>query len=355
MVDRLRIASLASTQDLQQVVASDAVYNAFDAMITNKVAEFMANLSRNGVGQMTPNPLPQGKRKSRLDTTATPEQMARNFLALPEVQAALGELVADKLLPVAAWLAELQLLCKLPFHHLVPDQRMLPPNTVRFFYIDQSWLDSLLDGVKSVGVQGSQDTLFYQAMRGVIDDAVQQEMNAYMGGISGTSTGDRLDGGTKEAMSGMLIRSAVVGHYPNLQIVGTKGTTELKILRKERLSDTVMLVIWLDLPTNVVISEPQSGLATGADAGRIVLRITSGNQLGRRGTTNFPATGTFSKYFRVGTAATQGYATLNLSTGTPNLITDLKNALLSPTNLDAADLALQLTLTPDLLQIKTNS
>jgi hypothetical protein len=50
-----------------------------------------------------------------------------------------------------------------------------------------------------------------------------------------------------------------------------------------------------------------------------------------------------------------GYATLNLSTGTPNLISDLQAALLRTTPLDAADLALQLTLTPDLIQIQTNS
>lgn len=356
LVDRLRISSMASTQDLRQVVESNAVYNAFDAMISSKVTEFVANFSRNGVGQMSPNPLPQGKRKSRLNATDSPEQIARSFLALPEVQAALGELVGDKLLPVAAWLAELQLLCKVPFHHLVPDQRMLPPNSVRFFYLDQSWLDSLLDGAKSVGVQGSQDTLFYKAMHGVIDDAIQKEMNAYMTGISGTPTGDKLDGSNKEAMSGMLIRSSVIKHYPNLQIVGSKGTTELKILRKERLSDTVMLVIWLDLPTNVVISEPQSGLGTGADNGKILLRITSGNELGRRGTIQFPSNnGSFSKYFRVNVPAAVGYATLNLSTGTPNLISDLQAALLRTTPLDAADLALQLTLTPDLIQIQTNS
>lgn len=52
---------------------------------------------------------------------------------------------------VAEWLARLRLLKGVPFRYLVPDEAMLPAESIRFFQIDQSWIDTLVDGAMSVG------------------------------------------------------------------------------------------------------------------------------------------------------------------------------------------------------------
>lgn len=52
---------------------------------------------------------------------------------------------------VVTWLAKLRLLYGVPFFYLVPDARMLPPESIRFFQVDENWLDALLDGAFSIG------------------------------------------------------------------------------------------------------------------------------------------------------------------------------------------------------------
>jgi hypothetical protein len=345
LIERLRLSSFANVTDLQAIVDSNAVYNSFDSMINQKITALLQRISLEAVVP-NPNPLPT-------PVSPTPPVVeTQNFLRNPAIVQWIGEAVAEELLPVAARLAEMRLLCRVPFTHLVPDQRMLPPNSVRFFYIDQGWLDCLVAGAKSVGVEGSQDTFFYEAMRYVIDDAVAQEMDAYMLNIAGVSTGDKTGNSTvREAMSGMLIRSSIVADYPSLTVTATKTNgTSLKILRKERLSDNVMFVIFLDVPDKVILAEPNAGLSMGTSEGKISLRTTSGSQRGGKTNTIFPSeNNTFTMFFRnidTGAHGSPRDNVLNLTQGTPNLVGSLGPAVgINP--MDSADLALQLVLSPD--------
>ena len=49
------------------------------------------------------------------------------------------------------WLTRLGLLEGVPFNYLVPDEAMLPPESLRFFYLDPNWTSALLDGAMSIG------------------------------------------------------------------------------------------------------------------------------------------------------------------------------------------------------------
>src|SRR4051812_17464311 len=51
------------------------------------------------------------------------------------------------------WLAQLKNLQGIPFNYLVPDERLLPPESIKFFQIDATWLEALLDGALSIGRQ----------------------------------------------------------------------------------------------------------------------------------------------------------------------------------------------------------
>ena len=48
------------------------------------------------------------------------------------------------------WLARLRLLEGVPFAYLVADSELLPPESIRFFYLDRNWTDALVQGALSV-------------------------------------------------------------------------------------------------------------------------------------------------------------------------------------------------------------
>ena len=52
----------------------------------------------------------------------------------------------------------LRLLEQVPFCYLVPDSLLLPPESIRFFYVDRNWTDALIQGALSVGTVNSRLT-----------------------------------------------------------------------------------------------------------------------------------------------------------------------------------------------------
>jgi hypothetical protein len=61
---------------------------------------------------------------------------------------------------IVSWLADLRLLYGVPFVNLVPDARMLPKESLRFFFVDLNYLEALVAGALSIGMQSSRDQLF---------------------------------------------------------------------------------------------------------------------------------------------------------------------------------------------------
>ena len=67
----------------------------------------------------------------------------------PHLAAALAAVPLPQ--PLQDWLARLHLLKGVPFAYLVPDEAMLPPESIRFFTLDEGWMACLLDGAMSIG------------------------------------------------------------------------------------------------------------------------------------------------------------------------------------------------------------
>src|SRR5579872_1512637 len=72
------------------------------------------------------------------------------LIAQPEK---LAELHMDTPLPqdIPLWLAQLKLLCGVPLHYLVPDEALLPKESIRFFHVDLNWIDCLVEGAYDLG------------------------------------------------------------------------------------------------------------------------------------------------------------------------------------------------------------
>src|ERR1700743_911169 len=59
-----------------------------------------------------------------------------------------------------AYVTDLRLLRHIPLAYLVPDVGLLPPGVRRFFNIDPTWMDRVIDGVFSAANTGPVDQVF---------------------------------------------------------------------------------------------------------------------------------------------------------------------------------------------------
>lgn len=193
-----------------------------------------------------------------------PTTAVKSFLADPRIQALIADETQAHLLPVATWLADLLLLYPVPFSLLVPDSRMLPPETLRFFYLDDNWLRALTDGAVSVGTQSSRDSFFTEIMGDLIRRAATTAAQAKRARRIGVDPPAAEV--TENLVSGFLLRSAVVSGWPNLAVRGGLNSGgSLRILRMDRLADDLLLCLFWGVPDHVELSEPQEGFRFGVD------------------------------------------------------------------------------------------
>src|SRR5690349_4814262 len=127
---------------------------------------------------------------------------------------------------ISGWFKSMRKLEGVPFNYLVPDERMLPPESIRFFRVDRTWVDCLADGAFSIGRVNSSD-----------HDA------------------DKLHGerspaaGLAPMITGLLLRSEVVSGWPGLLVEGFsdkdgKDGHRLDNLRMDRLAPGVLLCLF---------------------------------------------------------------------------------------------------------------
>lgn len=181
--------------------------------------------------------------------------------------------ISDMADQVVTWLARTALLYGVPFSNLVSSERMLPKESIRFFYVDQNWIDSLLDGALSVGLQSSRDSLFHQLIRDALHRAVDGVLHKVRDRLRNVSSGGEAP--PPGAMAGFVLRSAVVSGWPGLEAKAYSdagGTKLMKPLRLDRVSPEVMIGLYPDVPGCLELNEPSEGLVWGCDDEGIALR-----------------------------------------------------------------------------------
>ena len=353
LMDALESADEASSTDLSEVVQSSVVRDTFKQLVSQDVGLTLTQISEDPAAAQDANTTVDDQADGQEDPVA----VTRSFLAEPAVQEFLQSEVQNELIPIAKWLAQRQLLCDVPFNHLVPDQLELPVESLRFFYMDQNWLDSLVDGALGIGVQSSKDSFLNEVMRGVINDAIATETKAIRDNILGTATGDVEADSTLEALSGILIRSAVVSGWPGLVVKGFKGDyatgTQVKMLRMDRLSSNVLLCIFLDIPDTIMLAEPQQGICFGIEDGDVIGLRQLSNPPGKPTGTDFPApaTGGFASFFRA-TSGDVGDSVLNLNDGANSVVQTMQGSKYLGTTIGPAQFALEMVKAPEEISFK---
>ncbi|MCM3884340.1 hypothetical protein ND747_11840, partial [Frankia sp. R82] len=270
--------------------------------------------------------------------------------------------LADHLDPVTDWLGRLLLLYPVPFTPLVPDERMLPRESLRFFHLDPSWLDALVSGALSIGAQSSRDTAQDQIVAATIRAAAAAKAAGYRATQRATAPPDTTSGDPSGGdavlgpVSGLLLRSALVSGWPNLAVrASDPAGAPLPLLRMDRLSPTVLLCLFDGLPAVVELAEPQEGFRFGVqDHGLIPLRNllapphpSGGRPLGEQ----FGPDVTFPVLDHLRAGAGASGRILDLGSLVPALTTALGSAhgtAVGP--LGPADLALQMVRVPEAIR-----
>jgi hypothetical protein len=171
------------------------------------------------------------------------------------------------------WLGRLRLLYGVPFNYLVPDSRLLPVESIRFFYVDRNFTDRLVDGALSVGKTTTREFLHHTAVHSEVRRRADEEERVLRRQLRGEGNGIVTEPGAAD-LTGLLLRSRAVSGWPGLEVKAFRGTTRdtptgggsrLPLLRMDRLAPDVLLCLFHGVPTRVDVEEPREGIQFGVD------------------------------------------------------------------------------------------
>ena len=149
------------------------------------------------------------------------------------------------------FLTDIRLLRRIPLSYLVPDAGLLPPESIRFFYVNQTWVDRVIDGVVSNTNLGTVD--FHRSL--TVLQMIREQVNPAAG-----------------QMTGMLIRSELVKRWPKMIVrafsspnASADAESTMTVLRAEPISRDVFIALFDGTPARVHLREPFDGVRYGVE------------------------------------------------------------------------------------------
>ncbi|WP_411130394.1 hypothetical protein [Streptomyces sp. x-19] len=260
------------------------------------------------------------------------------------------ETTADRHAAVLAeWTDRLAHLHDVPLHYLLPHPALLPPESLRMFRIDSTWIDALVAGATDAGIHTTVDRHVAPALHSAVSRARSN--------------------GSAPLTAGIFIRSALVEAWPDFDltawIVENPGESDpekishrkVDELRREHSAADTLLCLFAEVPEEIVIREPGQGVHMGisrADRREVInlrrLQAEAGSHpdegLGSSTGVPFPAQGQGSFFTRhMREASPSPRRVLNLRGTGAMILTDLAQAL-NRTDIRPDELALQLINSP---------
>ena len=177
---------------------------------------------------------------------------------------------------VRRWLARLMLLYRVPFTYLVPDERLLPPDSLRFFCIDPGWIKCLIEGACSVGRSSTEEQVEDEFLRNrFLNFDVEQPPAVPLVRQRLESAHDVADQPNEVKvnwpLTGFLLRSPLVAGWQGLEMRAWQSWNEsekkgetLAPLRIDRLAPEIMLCIFNGRVMRIEIQQPPEGMHFGA-------------------------------------------------------------------------------------------
>ncbi|MFG2099749.1 hypothetical protein ACGFJ5_04035 [Micromonospora echinaurantiaca] len=247
------------------------------------------------------------------------ERPAARTAAVAEPTAAAASAGAPPLPPyVEHLLARWSLLHDLPFRYLVPDARLLPPESIRFFRLDTGWLERLRAGALAVGGDGSRERAGTRTVLPRVTAAVTEQL-PLVREVQRTrmsipvaadllaearAAGELTAAAGEVPVTGFLLRSSLVSGWPGMEVrawtsddqavvrpgvdpdelARSRPDLVVELLRLERLSPSVLVALFRGAPRLVWLEEPpqsvQFGLEADGPGWRAPIRTGAGPDLG---------------------------------------------------------------------------
>ena len=130
--------------------------------------------------------------------------------------------IADELVD---WIARLVLLYPVPFHYLVPHQSLLPSESLRFFHLDDNWVDALVDGAFSIAVRtiDNKRKEYRAELQATLSRIVYQHRLRLQGKNPEWQPSETY---MQIPKSGFLLRSRVVTGWPGVEVTAKTSATQ---------------------------------------------------------------------------------------------------------------------------------
>lgn len=201
------------------------------------------------------------------------------------------------------FLSQLRLLIGLPFDYLVADDRLLPDESIRFFYLDRSWTDRLVDGAIAVGKIGTREQAHHQGHAPAVNqqlDLTERAVRTIQRGLKSfpdAKASNDLNTAPADTITGFLLRSSAVSGWPQMDVRAYKTdiaepfdpadpkvqSQQLTTLRLELLSPALMIALFQGVPQLVILEEPHHGVQFGVhvdnQADMVYVRDSTGHQI----------------------------------------------------------------------------
>ena len=164
------------------------------------------------------------------------------------------------------WIARLVLLYPVPFQYLVPHPSLLPPESLRFFHLDDNWVNALVDGALNIAVRNLADqrVASRSELQSVLSKIVYQHRLRLLGKNPEFEPRERYMDIPK---SGFLLRSKIVSGWPGVEVTAKTSAPQVenlpKILRFDQIADGVLFCLARGTVEEVTFREPREGLTFG--------------------------------------------------------------------------------------------
>lgn len=142
---------------------------------------------------------------------------------------------------VTGLLERLASLEAVPLSYLLPEPAALPKDAIRFFQIDQYWLDCLLEGAFGIGRFLEGDHAHEAALRHALDSV-------------------------NRPRSGFLLRSSLVGDFPGLTVKASSADENEITFDLRRLAPDLLLCLFDKAVTAVELHLASEALHSGVDS-----------------------------------------------------------------------------------------
>ena len=186
--------------------------------------------------------------------------------------------IADDLVE---WIARLVLLYPVPFHYLVPHPSLLPSESLRFFHLDDNWINALVDGALSIAVRTAELRASSRAdLRSLLSRIVYQYRLRLQGKQPEWNPSEQYMTTPK---SGFLLRSSIVSGWPGVEVtVSTNAPSDPnlpRILRLDQVAEGVLFCLVRGSLETVTFREPREGITFGLSSDGKVKASKSGKVL----------------------------------------------------------------------------